>query len=298
MDTSAIVRKHLDIDYTPDKPHPARKLDLYLPKTGEGPFPTVICMHGGAFIGGTKRDDQVAGFVDCVAEGFAVASAEQRLCCPLADGAYDAEGLFPNPLFDFKAAIRFLRANAARYKLDPARFATAGDSAGGYHAIMAAATANAPAMYDASLGFAEVDGSVRAVVDWFGCGDPVVQSVFNAGFDTPTMRLPSGAAVPRIDFGSVFLGADCAAHANLAYFASPETWITEDMPPVLLQHGDADEIVTAECSRRIAARIEALCGPGRVDLDIFVGYAHGDPRFFSRKNLKRVAVWLKERLES
>ncbi|MDR2355880.1 MAG: alpha/beta hydrolase [Clostridiales Family XIII bacterium] len=296
MDTSAIVRKRLDIDYTPDKPHPARRLDLYLPENGNGPFPTIVCIHGGAFIGGMKRDDQVAGFVDCVSEGFAVASVEQRLCLPRADGGYEAEGLFPNPLFDFKAAIRFLRANAAVYGLDPARFVTAGDSAGGYHAIMAAATADLPAMYDDSLGFADVDGTVQAVVDWFGCGDFVVQSAFNETFGATPITMPNGFEIPRIDFGSVFLGADCRTHSNLAYFASPETWIAKNMPPVLLQHGDADVIAAPECARRIAEKIKARCGTDRVALDMFAGYAHGDARFYGQENLKRVTDWIRSKL--
>ncbi|MCL2877804.1 MAG: alpha/beta hydrolase [Acidobacteria bacterium] len=295
MDTSAITRKWLDVGYTPAAPHPARKLDIYLPEEGDGPFRTLICIHGGAFTGGSKDDFQVSGFVDGVAYGFAVVSVEQRLCSPLPDGGYSSEGLFPNPLHDFKAAIRFLRANAAQYKLDPGRFAAAGDSAGGWHAIMAVATAGVPAMYDESLGWAAVDGRVRAVVDWFGCGDLLIESEFNASFET--MVLPNGLEVPRVIFEDVFLGVKCVDHPGLARLASPETWITGDMPPVLLQHGAADEIVTAECSRRIAGRIEQVCGRKRVDYDEFPGYIHGDERFYDDDNLARVFAWLKEKLE-
>lgn len=295
MDTSAITRKWLDVEYTPDAPHPSRKLDIYLPETGEGPFPTIICIHGGAFTAGTKDDDQVSGFVDGVAYGFAVASVEQRLCTPLAAGTWSPEGLFPYPLFDFKAAIRFLRANAAKYKLDPNRFATAGDSAGGWHAIMAAATANVPAMYDESLGFADVDDSVGACLDWFGCGDLLVNSVFSAS-GPPTMTMPNGMEFPRIIFDDIFFGAKCADHPNLARFAAPETWITPAMPPVLLQHGANDEIVTPDCSRRIAKRIAEVCGADRVDYDEIPGYAHGDPGFYSDANLERMFTWLREKL--
>lgn len=294
IDASGIRRKWLDVDYTPEKPHPARKLDIYLPETGDGPFPTIVCIHGGAFSGGQKDDAQVAAYLEGLAEGFAVVSVEQRLCNMLPDHSYNPEGLFPNPLFDYKAAIRFLRANAAKYKLDPSRFAAAGGSAGGYHAIMAAATANIPAMYDASLGYGEVDGSVQAVVNWFGVGDLVVQSQFS--YDFPTLTLPDGTEVHMDNYADIFLGANCREHENLAYFASPETWITPDLPPVLLQHGIADQIVPISCSRRLAAKIEAVCGKGRVQFEEFEGYAHGDMRFSSPENIAKMLSWLKEKL--
>jgi acetyl esterase/lipase len=294
MDTSAIKRKWIDVDYTPENPHPARKLDIYLPESGDGPFPAIICIHGGAFTGGSKDDFQVSGFVDGVAEGFAVVSVEQRLCYARPDGTFDGDGLFPYPLFDFKAAIRFLRKNAEKYMLDPGRFATAGDSAGGYHAIMAAVTANVPVMYDDSLGHAGADDSVQAVVDWFGCGDLIAESEFNAS--APAMVLPDGSTMPRIIFEDVFLGLNCVEHKNLALFASPEQWITPQTPPVLLQHGAADEIVTVECSRRIAKKIADVCGEERVTFDEFPGWAHGDPRFYEDVNLARVFAWLKEKL--
>ena len=209
LDVSGVTRKWLNVDYTPAKPHPARKLDIFLPEEGEGPFPTIIAIHGGAFWGGAKDDVQVAAYLEGLDEGFAVVSVEQRLCAMQPDRTYSPEGLFPNPVCDYKAAIRFLRANAETYKLDPTRFATAGGSAGGYHAIMAAASADIPALYDDSLGYADVDGRVQAVVDWFGVGDLVVQSQYTE--DTP-MKLPDGTSFKLDNYADIFLGVDCRAH--------------------------------------------------------------------------------------
>ncbi|MDR3209995.1 MAG: alpha/beta hydrolase [Oscillospiraceae bacterium] len=295
MDVSEITRKWLDVDYTPAAPHPMRKLDVYLPETGSGPFPTLVCIHGGAFWGGAKNDMQVAAYMDGLAEGFAVVSVEQRLCAQRPDGTYDPDGLFPNPVFDFKAAIRFLRANAAAYQLDPNRFAVCGGSAGGYHAIMAAAAADTPALYDASLGWAEVSDAVQAVVDWFGVGDLAIQSEFSDA--APGTKLPSGAEFKMDNFADVFLGAKCGEHRNLAYFAAPETWVRADLPPVLLQHGIADEIVPIECSRSLARRIAQVCGAARVTLEEFEGYTHGDARLSTPENLARVFSWLRDALK-
>ena len=295
IDTSEITRKWLDVDYTPQNPHPARKLDIFLPETGDGPFPTIVCIHGGAFSAGTKNDAQVAAYFEGLERGYAVVSVEQRLCNLLPDGTHNCEGRFPNPLFDFKAAIRFLKSNAAQYMLDTGRFVTAGGSAGGYHAIMAALTQDVPAMYDDSLGWADVDGSVRAVVDWFGVGDVVVQSEFSEA--NPTMTMPDGTEVTMPNFMDIFLGASCREYPHLVYFATPDSWVTKDMPPVLLQHGAADMLVTAECSRRLAKRIEEICGKDRVTYDEFDDYTHGDIRFSSPENIDRVFNWLNEKLK-
>ncbi len=63
LDVSEVTRKWLDVDYTPGKPDPSRLLDIYLPEEGDGPFPTIICIHGGAFWGGAKNDFQVMAYI-------------------------------------------------------------------------------------------------------------------------------------------------------------------------------------------------------------------------------------------
>jgi acetyl esterase/lipase len=272
-----------------------RTLDIYLPETGEGPFPTIIFLHGGAFVGGHKRDLQAMGTMEAITDGFAVVSVDQRMLTMTMTGKTDEGGLFPYPLFDYKAAIRFLRKNADTYKLDPDRFATWGDSAGGYHAVMAAMTADVPAMYDPTLGYSEVSGRVQAVVDWFGVGDLALQSAFTDS--QPPMKLPDGTEMPSFDFASMFLGVKATEHTNLAYLANPEIWVTPDAPPVLIQVGGDDAVVPIGCSLNLAKRIEEVCGKDRVTLDVFEGGAHGDPRMNEPDNLARVFTWLKEKLK-
>ena len=292
MNVSKITRKWLDVDYTPQNPHPDRKLDIYLPETGDGPFPTLICMHGGAFWGGDKRDVQNAAYMEAIPHGFAVVCVEQRLCRMQPDGGYSPEGQFPNPVFDFKASIRFLRANAAEYRLNPDKFALCGGSAGGYHAVIAAASAGSDALYDNSLGFADLSGEVHAVVSWFGVGDLVVQSEFTAA--NPFLELPDGTKMPMANAADIFLGVNAREHTNLAHFGSVPTWITKDMPPTLLQHGGADALVPAECSRGMYEKIREVCGDDRVTYDEFPEYTHGDMRFNSEENIAYMIDWLKK----
>ena len=252
MDTTDITRKYLDVSYTPGNPHPMRQLDIYLPEEGGGPFPTLIYMHGGGFILGTKSDFHTADFMGCMDEGFAFVSVEQRLCSPLPEGGFSSDGIFPHSLFDLKAAIRFLRANAEKYLLDTERFALIGASAGGYHVAMAAATQDVPAMYDDSLGFADVSGKVHAVIDLFGVGDLAIQ----AEYLIKNQRLrPNAQGGITVNVADLFFGAEVLRYPHLAYFANPETWITLSMPPMLLRMGAADQVVDVESSRRLAKRI-------------------------------------------
>jgi len=294
MNVSKITRKWLDIDYTPLNPHPDRKLDIYLPENGNGPFPTLICMHGGAFWGGFKNDIQNAIYMDAIPHGFAVACVEQRLCRLQPDGSYSPEGQFPNPIFDFKASIRFLRKNAAEYMLDPDRFALCGGSAGGYHVLIAAASAESNVLYDNSLGFAGISGEVQAVVSLFCVSDLIVQSKFTA--ENPFRELPDGTIAPLDNFADIFLSVNARNHPNLAHFASPATWITKAMPPTLLQHGGADKLVPAECSHIMYDKIRKICGSNRVAYSEFPEYTHGDIRFSCKENVDYIIGWLKSTL--
>jgi len=150
---------------------PAQKLDIYWPAEGDGPFPVILSIHGGAFMGGDKRDIQVLPMLEGTRRGYAVVSLNYRM---------SGEARFPALVHDIKAAIRWVRANAAIYLLDPDRLATWGGSAGGYLSLMAGFTAGLPELEALSLGnpgAASISGAARlpappchvqAVVDWFG----------------------------------------------------------------------------------------------------------------------------------
>jgi len=290
LDPSGISRKYLDLNYTPDNPHPMRKLDIYLPEEGEGPFPVLIHMHGGGFVGGLKNDFHAINYMtEALEANLAFVSVEQRLCSRFPDGSFDPDGAFPGSLFDLKAAIRFLRVNAAAYLLDTARFALIGPSAGGYHVAMAAATQDVPVMYDESFGHKGVSEKVHAVIDMFGVSDLVTQQAF--------AHTKLGQPAPGVmNNHDAFFGAMIMENQHLARFADPIRWITPDMPPILIQAGEADQVVTVECSRKLARRVEEVCGKDRVVYNEFPDYAHGDPRFHDPANKKHVFGWLLEKL--
>ena len=136
-------------------------LDLYLPE-GDGPFPVVVNIHPGGFFSGDK--DMVPGSTGkaLLQAGYAIASINYRL---------SGEATFPAAVLDAKAAVRFLRANAAKYNLNPDKIAAFGQSAGGNIASMLGTAGDVAEFDDPSLGNAGVSSRVQAVINWFGPND-------------------------------------------------------------------------------------------------------------------------------
>jgi acetyl esterase/lipase len=165
---------------------PFQKLDLYLPAAQERPAPVVIWIHGGGFRVGDKHSMprrnfgppptpkgpdgpyqiQVPDVAALTRKGYAVVSLNYRLL--RRPGAAFVDFALP-AVQDGKAALRFLRANAAKYGLDPEKFAVWGNSAGGFIAAMLALTGHDPTVFDdPALGNSDISSTVQAAVIWYG----------------------------------------------------------------------------------------------------------------------------------
>lgn len=260
------TKQLLDIPYA--SVSPAQRLDLYLPNEGQGPFPVLMRIHGGAFEMGDKGDANLLPFLRGIERGYAVASVNYRL---------SGEAVFPAAVQDVKAAIRWLRANAAWYQLDQSRIAACGESAGGYFAAMVAVTCG-----------------VQAAVDWFG---PIDFFTMDEQRDANGLGLPdlgpgigAGADYPgsQISPEAKFLGAPIGEVPDLVRAASPATYVHPGMPPILIQHGRLDPLVPFQQSIEFARVIEERVGTGRCELDILEGAGHGGPEFESDANMYRV----------
>ncbi|MBO4676676.1 MAG: alpha/beta hydrolase [Oscillospiraceae bacterium] len=263
VDVSGITRKWLDVPYASQSP--SQKLDIFLPEEGEGPFPVLIFMHGGAYLFGTKRDMQFLHAVDGVTKGYAVVTVEQRL-------AFEAQ--FPYGLFDLKAAIRFLRANAGKYSLDPDRFALSGDSAGAYYAVMCAATQDIPGYEDFTMGNPDVSSKVQAVVGWYGCYHLMEMLPPEPDPDNPPPPPPADMP-PMPDLYQFLVGAKPRAIHGLMYFTNPLNFVTPAFPPILIQAGTGDQVVPHNQSIMLHEKIRAVCGEGRSTLQLMEGWNHG-----------------------
>lgn len=267
VDVSGIKRKYLDVPYAGTE-NPDQTMDIFLPEEGDGPFPVLIQFHGGAFIGGHKRDSQCIYLFNGLLRGYAVVNVNYRLI---------GEVIFPYPVYDVKAAVRFLRANAKKYCLDPDRFAVSGDSAGAYFASMLATSAGVEALEDRSMGAPDSDSSVQAMIGMFGLYDIILASQFSE--DAPPM--PSGVKIAN--FADLFAGVNCREAKGIASMVSPISYVSKNCPPVLIQAGMEDEVVPYQSSVDFVNRVNAVCGDGRATLESIPGGKHGDPAYESEQ---------------
>ena len=283
--TDHIKRKFLDIPYASTSP--AQKLDIYLPDEGGGPFPVIVSIHGGAFMGCDKTDMQVMPMLEGLKRGYAVVAINYRL---------SGEAKFPALVQDAKAAIRWMRANAPRYGFDPSRIAAWGGSAGGYQATMLGVSAHARELQDPSLGNADQPCNVQAVVTWFGPTDFLKMDEYLIERGLPPLPGQEHSAADSPE--SLLLGQKIIEIPERVKAANPETYITPDAPPFFIQHGAQDPVVPVQMSIHLAAALEQAIGKDKVRLELLEGAGHADPQFETPENVKKVLDWLDQHLKS
>lgn len=265
----SIKEKYLDISYCEESG--SQKLDLYLPEGREGKrLPVIVHFHGGAFMMCTKRDDSVEPMLRGLDRGYAVVSAEYRK---------SGEARFPAMVYDAKAVIRWVRANAEKYGFDTERIAVWGPSSGGWLSSFVAVTNDNPAFENLDQGNAGYSSHVHACVDWCGpcAGFLKMDEAFKA----------SGAGVPDHNEAqspeSQFLGAQITKVPELTRLASPIAHVGPDTVPFQIVHGGIDQVVPVEQSIEFARAINAAAGEGRARLRIAEGKLHhGDPWYHER----------------
>ncbi len=137
-------------------------LDIYIPSGVTTPTALIIHIHGGAFMGGSKGTSEQPSFVNLYNNGYICADINYRL---------SGDSIWPAQLYDCKAAVRFLKTNAALYHIDTCRIGLIGESAGGHLVSITATAGNDPTMEGLHLGSTGVTSRVQAVVDLFGPTD-------------------------------------------------------------------------------------------------------------------------------
>lgn len=277
--TDHIQRKMFDLSYAAVSP--SQKLDIYWPEDGDGPFPVIVSIHGGAFMGGDKRDVQITSMLKGLERGYCVVGVNYRM---------SGEAKFPALVHDIKAAVRWIRANAEHYLFDPNRIAVWGGSAGGYQALMAGVSAGIPELDDLSLGNPDQPSHVQAVVDWFGPTDflKMDEQLAESGMAPAEQFSHNGSDSPE----SLLLGRKITEVAELVRAANPETYIHPDVPPFFIQHGTKDDTVPHQQSVNFAQKVREVCGSERVILELIDGARHADPKFDTAKNVKKVLDFL------
>ena len=189
------------------------------PTGATGPLPAVIYIHGGGWRGGSYRNTQIYPLAKA---GYFAASIEYRL---------STEAHWPAQIEDCKLAVRWLRANAAQYHVDPNRIGTWGDSAGG-HLVACLATMADVKEYEGTGGYPGVSSAVQAVVDFYGPTD------LTQGEDHK-LDHSNGA----IGMMKTLLGATYEENPAVYKSASPAAYVKAGDPPILIVQGDADDLI-------------------------------------------------------
>lgn len=200
------------------------KLDLARPKEGAGPFPGLVLIHGGGWSGG-NRESFRALMRQAAERGYVAVTISYRLTQP--DPTTKLGKVpFPAQIEDCKCAVRWLKANADKYRVDTQHIGVGGGSAGGHLSLLVGLT-DATHKLEGTGGHADQTSRVQAVVNIFGPTDM-----------TECWKTSTGAR----PFIQGLIGTpETSPEAFKA--ASPVTYISEDDPPVLTLHGSADTLV-------------------------------------------------------
>jgi acetyl esterase/lipase len=266
--------EHRDLRYSGHKER--NTLDLFVPKS-EKPLPLIIWVHGGAWQGGSKDGNNPA--VRFLADDYAVAAINYRL---------SQHAIYPAQIQDCKEAVRFLRANAKKYNLNPDAFGAWGSSAGGHLVALLGTSGGVKELALADSPNKDVSDGVQCVVDFFGPTDLLkmaAQSGANSKIDHDSPNSPESKLVG----GAIQQNKDKAAKAN------PVAFVTKETAPFLILHGDSDPLVPLGQSELLH---EALKKAGVAsELVVIKGGGHGGAGFATKENQEKIAKFFETHLK-
>jgi acetyl esterase/lipase len=233
-----------DVTYSTLPGYRPMVVDIYMPPKKGGPKPLILYIHGGGWVAGhTRHSGALANFPAVLAklasEGFVVASLEYRL---------SAEAPFPAQLQDARAALRFLKGNAATYGIDASRTGIWGGSAGGHLTALTAYSCG-DASFDPKPAPAGSE-CAQAVVTWYGVFD-----------FAPLLKRASNSTDPNAPENMLLRCKPAECDPKLVARVSPITYIDQTDPPTLLIHGDEDKTVDVSQSHSAEAALKAAGVP-------------------------------------
>jgi len=209
----------------------ALALNMARPKPDSGMRPAILCIHGGGFRAG-KRESYDSQCKKLASNGFVAVTITYRLA---------PKHQFPAAVHDCKAAVRWLRANAAKYNIDPTKIGVTGGSAGGHLAQFLGVTANVPE-FEGTGGSAEQSSRVACVVNVYGPSD------FTKSY---------GKSVDAHEVLPLWFGGNLETHRQRHIVGSPLYWVTPDAAPTLCIHGTEDKYVAHEQAVWIVDKMKA-----------------------------------------
>ena len=245
-------------------------MDIVRPRDGAAAGrPAVLLVHGGGFRAGNK-ESYIALAVKLAEHGYVAATANYRL---------SPGNQFPAPVQDVKAAVRFLRANSAKYGIDPAHVGALGGSAGGHLVLMLGLTAGVEE-FEGTGPNREQSSAVQCVVDEYGPTD------FTQSY---SKSVDAAEVLPK------FLGGDLDHNRIEHIRSSPLNWVTPNAAPTLAIHGTADPYVAYEQSLWLVERM--IAAGAAAEIETISGAGHGFKGADALKADERAIAWFDKYLK-
>jgi acetyl esterase/lipase len=264
----------------------AQKLDIHMSASASKPCPVIVWLHPGGFFRGDKDGlsgnpkTQVAMNIlahPSIARGYAFVSINYRL---------SGEAIFPALVYDVKAAIRWIRANATKYNFNPDKIAAWGSSAGGYLSALMATSGDVKELEDLSMGNPDQSSRITAAIDWFGPVD-----FFQ--MDAQHIQLGHEANVNDPNSPeSILMGASVALVPEKCKASNPMTYVKPGNAPIFIQQGKLDLTIPYFQSINLAGKMAAAIGKENVMLELFENVGHADPIFITPENINKMLNFL------
>ncbi|MCG3119672.1 MAG: Acetyl esterase [bacterium] len=250
------------------------KLDLYLPKNVAKPYPVIVWIHGGGWVGGSKENPTAASMA---LQGYAVVSINYRL---------SGQAIFPAQIHDCKAAIRWIRANAVQYGFNSEKIGAWGSSAGGHLAAMLGTAGNVDSLEGTVGGNLQFSSRVQAVCDWYGPTNLPTICDFPSGIDHCALTSPE----------ALLIGGAIKDNLAQAIAASPFTYVTSNDPPFLIQHGTNDMTVPFHQSVELDSALQAV--GVNVQFQPIANTGHGGGGFAADSTRRQVSAFFDRYLKT
>ena len=271
--------KSADLDYVGDGAV-YHRMDIYLPVDTAESYPVAIHFYGSAW-----SQNNMKGSADLRTIVKALLHAGYAVAVPNHRASSDA--IYPAQLHDCKAAVRFVRANAAVYGFDTSFVAVSGFSSGAHLAGLVATTCG---LSEGTSGSVTVD-----LVGDLGDHGQFSSCVDAAALWSPPTNLysmnPISTGGGSTTFEGALIGVEREGNKDKWMVASSPFYASEDDPPIVMFHGDGDQIVNKEQSRELYDSLVAH-GVSTAELVYVEGGAHGGTEMYTAENLARMTDFL------
>ncbi len=259
LKAQTLTPNYSNVDYVGNG-NTKQMLDIYIPQGINEPTATIVHIHGGAFMMGSKGVSEQPSFQTLYNNGYICVDINYRL---------STDTLWPAQVHDCKAAIRYLKANADLYQIDTCKIGVIGESAGGYLVSMLGTTGQVSQLEGLHLGNGHVTSRVHAVVDLFG---PI--NFLTMDEEAAALGFTINTNSPNSP-ESRLMGAAVQTIPELVTQANPTTYITDDDAAFFISAGSIDQNIPYTQGQNFCNALVPVVGSNNAGFELIAGAGHG-----------------------